>query len=209
MISLSTSQLPSVAVFGPQSKIPSPQYLAELSSYLRSKEIFAPLVEAIKTLPGIWKTFLNFHEGIAELDDGPRYLRSMSTWVMGEVPMAWGEEVPSGMLALPMLTIIHLVQYFQYLEQKGLTHSELMKKFKAGAGIQGYCGGMVSAISVACANTEEEIVATACKAIRVAFGLGATADAVDDNPEKRSCIMVIRLKYDGQGEEIVKKFPGV
>ncbi len=123
--------------------------------------------------------------------------------------MAWGDEVPSGMLALPMLTIIHLVQYFQYLEQKSLTHSELMKKFKAGAGIQGYCGGMVSAISVACASTEEDIVATACTAIRVAFGVGAAADVVDDNPEKRSCIMVIRLKYDGQGEEIVKKFPGV
>lgn len=32
---------------------------------------------------------------------------------------------------------------------------------------------------------------------------------MDENPLKLSCIMVLRLKYDGQGEEIIKAFPGV
>jgi hypothetical protein len=123
--------------------------------------------------------------------------------------LAWGDKIPSGMLALSMLTIIHLAQYFQYLDQKGLTHSQLLKEFQAGAGIQGYCGGMLSALCVACSTTEEEIIANACKAVRVAVAVGAAADLYDDNPSKLSCIMVIRLKYDGQGEEIVKEFPGV
>jgi hypothetical protein len=209
MVSLSSSRLPSVAIFGPQSKTPTDRYLAELSSYIRSKEVLAPLAEAIKNLPEIWDSFLNFHSGFASLDDGPSYMRSMSTWITGECKMSWGNEVPSGMLALPMLTIIHLAQYFQYLDQKQLQHSELLKHFQDGAGIQGYCGGMLSAISVSCANTEEEIVQIACKAIRVAVGIGATADLMDDNPSKLSCIMVIRLKYEEQGEEIVKLFPGV
>lgn len=160
--------------------------------------MLAPLVEAIKNIPETRNTFAKFNSGIADLDDGPRYLHMMSTWVTGENPMQWGDEVPSGMLALPMLTIIHLVQYFQYLDQKGLTHAELLKEFQQGAGIQGYCGGYLSAFCVATSSTEEEIIATACTAIRVAVGIGAAADVVDeDNPSKLSCIMVVRLKYDG------------
>ncbi|KAL5328987.1 hypothetical protein ACEPPN_002496 [Leptodophora sp. 'Broadleaf-Isolate-01'] len=209
MASISSSHTPSVAIFGPQSKTPTDQYLADLSVYLRSKEILAPLVDAIKDLPEIWHTFLNFHEGFAALEDGPKSTQMMSDWIRGGRPMAWGDEVPSGMLALPMLTIIHLVQYFQYLDQRGVTHADLLKSLQDGAGIQGYCGGMLSAVSVACASSEEEIVANACKAIRVAVGIGAACDVMDDNPTKQSCIMVLRLKYDGQGEEIVKAFPDV
>ncbi|KAG4435795.1 hypothetical protein IFR05_008716 [Cadophora sp. M221] len=208
MASISSSRTPSVAIFGPQSKTPTDQYLADLGAYLRSKEILAPLVEAIKDLPEIWHTFLNFHAGFAALEDGPNCTQMMSDWITGERPMAWGDEVPSGMLALPMLTIIHVVQYFQYLDQRSVTHADLLKSLQDGAGIQGYCGGMLSAVSVACASSEEEIVANACKAIRVAVGIGAACDVMDDNPKKRSCIMVLRLKYDGQGEEIVKAFPG-
>lgn len=108
-----------------------------------------------------------------------------------------------------MLLVIHLAQYFMYLEQKKVTHSELMKSFQNGAGIQGYCGGMFAAVSIACAKDEEEIIFNACRAIRLAVGVGAAADTGDDNPSKGPCIMVLRLKYEGQGDEILKAFPGV
>lgn len=209
MTSLSSSQIASVAVFGPQSKTPTDAYLADLSEYIRSNDIFAPLEQAIEGLPETWNALLNFHEGFASLEDGPTCTQVMADWITGKRPMSWGDDVPSGTLALPMLTIIHLVQYFQYLEQRSMTHKELLKALKAGAGIQGYCGGMLSAISVACASSEEEIIANACKAIRVAVGIGAACDVMDENPGKLSCIMVVRTKYDGQGDEIVNMFPGV
>lgn len=96
------------------------------------------------------------------------------------------DEVLSRMLALPLLLIIYLGQHFQYLDQTTLTHNNLVEFFRKGAGVQGYCGGMMAAISVACAYDEEEIVANACKAIRAAVGIGGLADTMYDNPTKQS-----------------------
>ncbi|TVY17072.1 3-methylorcinaldehyde synthase [Lachnellula arida] len=209
MASSLSGRLPSLAVFGPQSKIPTEAYLSELRTYIREKAVFEPLVQAIRDLPLVWQTHLSLYQAFAPLEDVPRYLQTISDWVSGDGPMGDDRgETPSGVSALPMLLVIHLAQYFMYLEQKKVTHSELMQSFRNGAGIQGYCGGMFAAVSVACAKDEKEIIFNACGAICLAVGVGAAADTGDENPSKLPCIMVLRLKYEGQGDEILKAFPG-
>lgn len=202
--------VPSLAIFGPQSKTPSDRYLSELRSYIRSKPVLAPLVQAIQDLPRVWARFQPFHPGLAALEDGPACLQVLSDWIASDRECIGAVDgVPSGMLALPLLLTIHLAQYFQFLDQTKRTHHEMMNHFRSGGGIQGYCGGMLAAVSVACAPNEEEIVAHACKMIRIGVGIGAVGDLGDDNPTKRSTIMVVRLKHGDQAEEIVKAFPGV
>ncbi|KAJ6174552.1 hypothetical protein N7485_005289 [Penicillium canescens] len=159
--------LPSLAIFGPQSKTPSDRYLSELRSYIRSKAVLVPLVQAIKDLPRVWAAFRPLHPGFATLEDGPICLQNLSDWISSD--------------------------------EEGIAEAEF----------KGTVGGMLAAVSVACARDEEEIVAHACKIIRIAVGIGAAGDVGDDNPSKMSTIMVIRLKHAGQAEEIVKSFPGV
>ncbi|TVY47237.1 Non-reducing polyketide synthase [Lachnellula occidentalis] len=156
MASSLSGPLPSLAVFGPQSKIPTDAYLSELRTYIRGKP------------------FLNLLSKPSEIChwSGRLICHCIKHWVSRGRSEIFADDFG---LALPMSLVIHLAQYFMYLEQKKVTHSELMQSFQKGAGIQGYCGGMFAAVSVACANNEEEVIFNACRAIRLAVGTHISA----------------------------------
>lgn len=201
-------EMPSVAIFCPQSKAPQKSYLDRLHSFLCRNPFLKPFVQDIKDLPKIWQTFANQREDIAALGQGPRYMRCMSEW------MTTGESEPianamSGILSLPLLVIIQIGQYFQFLELNGIKHFEFMTQLRNGGGIQGYCGGLLPAMAIACSKDEEELVKYASVAMRIALGIGAYGELGDDENIPGPTTIVIRLKSIGQGEEIVKRFPGV
>lgn len=115
----------------------------------------------------------------------------------------------SGILTLPMLVIIQICQYFQYLELHGITHAQFLAQLRAGGGVQGYCGGLLPAIAIACSRDEAEVVENAAKAARIALAIGAYGELGDDESVPGATTIVVRLKRPGQGEEILQKFPGV
>ena len=207
-MSSNDAELPSVAVFSPQSKAPKQDYLNELRSYLCKNEQLQPFVHAIKDLSHTWSIFANSRGDVAALSQGPRYTQALSDWI------ATGESAPisnvmSGILSLPLLTIIQVTQYFQFLELRNVRHHEFMAHLRSRGGVQGYCGGLMPAIAIACSADESELVVNASKAMRIALGVGAYGELGDDENETGPTTMVIRLKQEGQGEEIIKKFPGV
>ena len=56
---------------------------------------------------------------------------------------------------------------------------------------------------------ETEVVANAVKAMGIALGVGAYGELGDDENETGPTTMVVRLKQEGQGKEIIKDFPDV
>ena len=56
---------------------------------------------------------------------------------------------------------------------------------------------------------ETEVVANAVKAMGIALGVGAYGELGDDENETGATTMVVRLKQEGQGKEIIKDFPDV
>ena len=56
---------------------------------------------------------------------------------------------------------------------------------------------------------ETEVVANAVKAMGIALGIGAYGELGDDENETGPTTMVVRLKQEGQGKEIIKDFPDV
>lgn len=97
MASSLSGRLPSLAVFGPQSKIPTDAYLSELRTYIRGKVVFEPLIQAIRALPLVWQTHLSSYQAFASLEDVPTYLQTISDWVSGDGPMGDNKgETPSG-----------------------------------------------------------------------------------------------------------------
>ena len=115
----------------------------------------------------------------------------------------------SGILTLPMLVVIQICQYFQYLELHGISHAQFLAQLRAGGGVQGYCGGLLPAIAIACSRDEAEVVENAAKAARIALAIGAYGELGDDESVPGATTIVVRLKRPGQGEEIIEKFPGV
>lgn len=201
-------ELPSMAVFSPQSKAPKESYLQEVRSYLCGKAELRPLLHGIEQLPQTWSIFARHNNDIAALSQGQRHTQALSDWVTNGNSSGVCN-VMSGILSLPLLTIIQVVQYFQFLEVKRLYHSEFMERLKHRGGIQGYCGGLMPAIAIACSANEAEVVANAVIAMAIALGVGAYGELGDDENVIGPTTIVVRLKQEGQGPDIIKDFPDV
>ncbi|KAL8820375.1 MAG: hypothetical protein Q9223_001397 [Gallowayella weberi] len=198
--------LPSAAFFNPQAKPATEDYLNQLQVYLRSHGQLGPFVEAIKSLPQTWEIYACHRSDIAALNQGLRYTKALAEWMNGG-DSAIVANAMSGCCGLPTLTIVQICQYFQYLEVKGVKHHQLLGSLRVG-GVHGYCGGLLPGVAVALSSNEQELAHNAVKALRIALGIGAYGDLGDDGTNGGSTNMVIRLKYAGQGEEIVQLFPG-
>ncbi|MCJ1359582.1 MAG: hypothetical protein MMC33_009584 [Icmadophila ericetorum] len=202
-----SNQVASVAVFCPQSKAPQESYLNQLHAFLSRTEHLKPFLQDIVNLKDFWSTFADERKDIAALSQGPRYMQYLSDWITTGKSSNIANHM-SGIISLPLLVIIQIGQYFQYLEHHALRHSELLARLRKGGGIQGYCGGLPPAIAIACSKDEAEVAKNAGVAMRIALGIGAYGELGDDESIPGATTIVIRVKRVGQGEEIVGRYPG-
>ena len=200
--------LPSAAVFGPQSKEPKAGYLERLREYLCNEEELVPFVQVIRELPNLWPLYSDHDTDLSTLSHAPQDLISLSDWIeTGKTSLICIST--SGILSLPLLVIIQVCQYFQFLQQCRIKHIDLILAVQNGAGIQGYCTGLLTAVAVACSADEKELVQNCCRALRLAVGVGAYSDLGIGGGSDALSTIVLRLKYEGQAEEILKDFPRV
>lgn len=207
-LNTSPSQLASVAVFCPQSKAPQESYLDQLQSFFARHSFFDKFRQDVVDLVNVWKTVAEQREDIAALPQGPRYMQGLAEWIMD------GKSGPvsnsmSGIITLPLLVIMQIGQYFQYLEIQGIKHSEFIASLRKGGGVQGYCGGLPPAIALACSKDEKEVLENAAIAMRIAMAIGAYGELGDDPSIPGATTLVVRTKRPGQADEMVSKFPGV
>lgn len=198
----------SAAIFSPLGKPPTEHYLSSARTFLLSDQKFQPLVREFQYLGDTWKLLASQREDIAALTQGPRYTKLLSEWISHgrSGPIT---DILSGIVSIPVLMVVEICQYFQYLQQRGIGHREFMNEVKGLGGVQGYCGGLLPASAVACAEDEEEVIQLAATAMRVGLAIGAFGQLGDDEATPGATVMVLRARYPGQGEEIVAKFPGV
>jgi hypothetical protein len=202
----------SAAFFCPQNKPPKAEYLDQIRRYLNENPVLQPFKQAIIDLPRSWQLFVNASQDIAAFDQQPAALhpQQLSNWVQtdNEETRISMPDIMSGMLALPLLTIIQIVQYFEYLEFRAITHEQFLHEIRVG-GAQGFCGGLLPAIAIATSRNAEEVAQNAAKSVRIALGIGAYGELGDDPDMPGPTTLVLRASYPGQADEIVAKFPGV
>ncbi|KAI7976452.1 hypothetical protein EIK77_003267 [Talaromyces pinophilus] len=181
----SSDTRPSAAFFCPQNKPPKPSYLDLIRRYLRSNATLEPFRTAIlDSLSITWDVLAKTNPGIAAMTQGPQYIQHFHDWIAAtESPstsseMQWTETM-SGMISLPLLTIMQIVQYFQYLETRQISHTQFVQEIRTG-GAQGYCGGLLPAAAIASSCNEEEVIKNAGIALRLALAIGAYAELGDD-----------------------------
>lgn len=198
----------SAAFFCPQSRAPDEEYLAGLHSFLRHNQYGQILLQEVSELDRIWTIFSSAREDVRGLSQGPAFVDMLRDWATnGESSLLAAAR--SGIVALPLLIILQIGQYLRYLEFHGLTHNEFLAEIRHGGGSQGYCGGLPSAIAMACAQDEIGVVRNAAIAIRVLLGVGAYSEVADDTSGTGSTTLALRLKYESQGDDLVRRFPGV
>lgn len=197
----------SAAIFCPQNKPPKVEYMADIRRFIRGNPLLQPFEQAILDLPKAWETYSLTNTSIAGLKTGPEYTKNIHDWLADNAPLPI-PKILSGILALPLLTIIQVVQYFQYLALRGIDHAGFLEEVGCG-GIQGFCGGLLPALAIAAAKDEAEVVRNAAKSLRIALGIGAYGELGDDEDMPGPTTLVLRAKQEGQAEQIVAMFPEV
>ncbi|QGA14099.1 hypothetical protein EYB26_001752 [Talaromyces marneffei] len=205
----SDSTHPSGAFFCPQAYAPDEEYLNGLHSFLSENKYGKSLLREISDLKDshIWSTFATASGDVASLSAGPEYIDLLYNWAAkgASGPLAAAR---SSVVALPLLVILQVGQYLRYLDYHNLSHQTFLVDVSQAGGVQGFCGGLATAIAIACAVDESQVVQYTATVMRVLIGVGAYSEAADDTRGSGSTTLALRLKYEGQGEELTQNFPG-
>lgn len=199
----------SAAFFCPQTKAPDEEYLASLHNFLRQNPHGQILLREVTALADsqLWEIFASSRAEVRQLDHGPRCLRALRDWA-SEGLSAPLSGIQSNISSLPLLAVLQIGQYLRYLEARQISHREFIAQVQGAAGVHGYCGGLPAAIGIACAWDESELVNYIATALKVLVGIGAYTEAADDDKGAERTLLAIRLRYEGQGDDLVRRFPG-
>ncbi|RDL40047.1 Uncharacterized protein BP5553_00026 [Venustampulla echinocandica] len=191
----------SMAVFCPQSRAPEQAYLDSIQSFITNHHVLQHIVQNITTLLDVWPILAQENPEISQLSQGPRYAKLLIEWLVDGISDGV-ISTSSGIVALPRLVIIQITQYFQFLESRDMTHADFTAQVRDSGGVQGYCGGLPAAVALACAKNEPELIQLICTAIRLAYAIGVYAELGDDSGIPGTTTIVVRLKREGQAEEL-------
>jgi hypothetical protein len=205
----------SLLVFGPQTELPSWDALEYLRQELITNPKLSSLCDAVKDLPRFWQTLTEFDPNLDRVP-GIKYLGQLQQWVVdGSLPSHRLGDTPN-IYALPFTLILQITQYVRYLSQLGREnpHRFVLDRLQDG-GIQGFCVGFLSALSVSCAGSDGQIADVSAVGLRLAVCIGAYVDMdgiFAEQPKRTSCV-AIRWASDRTSKadviELVRTYPDV
>ena len=167
--------IPSLVVFGPQITWPVGHSLAQLRYVLISEPHLSPIVSAIHELPTLWKQLVAFTPSLGQTDC-PHSIQLLNAWIQGNASISF-EDSPSNSLSAFLTIISHITQYYDFLKRgENLSH-KVLREAVGARGFQGFCVGLLSAIVLHCAQSEDKIGTLGAVALRLAFCVGVFVDA--------------------------------
>ncbi len=200
----------SAAFFCPQTKSPDETYLAGLHTFLSQNQYGEILLGDIAALADIqlWECFSSVRADVRDLIHGPKCLATLRDWAIDGNSGSLSK-TQSNITSLPLLAVLQIGQYLRYLEVRGITHRDFVTEVQGGGGgVHGYCGGLPAAIRISCAEDELQVVKNMAIAMKILVGIGAYTEAADENKGAENTLLAIRLKYEGQAEDLIRRFPG-
>ena len=202
---------PSALVFGSQTTLPS----VEAASRLRAALLLDPRLyrmrTSIESLPEIWPA-LAISDPALERVAGPaeKSLRQLCRWLShSEFPDATEiSELPATFVT-PFTVILHTVLYMHYTDENGsLGHADVLRAVRNNGGVQGFCTGFLTAVSVATSPDLEALSRQASVSLRLAVAIGAYIDL--DLLDSDVSSVAVRSRAGKKGlEETLAQFPGV
>ena len=195
-------------IFGLRIKPADSQYLEKIWRYINSHDKLRVLKSVVGSFSEILANLSEERTDVRSLTEAVNDTKQLQDW-MSTGSASHILEATSGIVILPLLSLIQVTQYFNLLHVYDLRHRTFIQHLKKFGGIQGYCGGLPTAIAVAGSADDDDIVPNVAMVLRLAFVIGVFGEIGDNRAVSGPTMIVLRLKYRGQGEEIVAKFPGV
>jgi hypothetical protein len=175
--------------FGSQTSWPTAEYLSQVRVSLQGNPRLRSFSAAIKDLPDLWNDLVAHDPRLQDVAGGDA-LHQLVAWLSGG-NLHGSLTPPPNVLSMPFTVIIHMVQWFHFLDNNpnraGL--NQLLDGARAG-GVQGFCIGILSAIAVASAQNEDDIVKSGGVALRLATCIGAYIDL--DRLECDTTVLAVR-----------------
>ena len=198
--------LPALVVCGPQTSLPSTQYLTRAQQTLAGNPRLAGFVDAINDLPRTWSTLIKTDERLQAVS-GRETIEALQQFVeRGRFPKT--PEASNNTLFSSLTVIFEIAEYFNFLESDN-SHAEVLKT-AGSAGIQGFCTGFLTAAALACSKDDDEIIRNASVALRLAFAVGAFVDLTATS-EEVACLTARWRDNNGEHHvaEVLKHYPAV
>ena len=199
--------LPSIIAFGSQTTWPSSEYLFQLRAALLLEPRLKTFLLATKELPRLWQDLIA-HDPRLTAVPGQAWLDDLVEWVNhGDLQTKSGS--PPNVLTMPFTIIIHIIQYFHYLDSVQTSHAEVLKNVETG-GVQGFCTGILTAIAVACSKNEEDINAFGVVALKLALCIGAYVDLDGNfaNEVNATTSIAVRWRSEAGHDSILETLKG-
>lgn len=198
---------PSLLVFGPQSSLLSEDWLVQLRSTLLANRKLEGLVTAITQLESIWNDLALADPSFKGIP-GQEHFRALSNWISSPDNSGPPAELSRlNLLLTPLTVIAHLVEYFNYLEVSGLSHEQLLDSTSInGGGFQGFCTGLLAAVTLSLAKDEGEAVKLSTSVLGLAVALGAYVDldGCFANPPREFSCLSVRWKSSEESLSVFK-----
>ncbi|KAK2006472.1 beta-ketoacyl synthase domain-containing protein [Colletotrichum eremochloae] len=202
---------PSLLLFGPQGQL-CPEDLAELRTHLTSDIWLSELLCAAHDLHTFWSAEVHFDPELEQIP-AKSYLYGLSEWLAHKASFPCPSSRLPATLALPLTFLFQMTQYLSFLQSFGGNGDNAQQMLLDGlkyGGVQGFCIGFLSAITVASSNNVEEVCETAKRALRLAVFIGAYVDKDAMKAETR-CISVrgrqLDVKSWKNANSIIQAFP--
>jgi hypothetical protein len=181
---------PSALFFGPQTKLPTTEQSQTIRNILLNSPRLRGFVKAIEQLPSFWGLLIASDPAL-ECVRGIESIQLIHQWLKTEKSSTFTSENNS--LCTPLMFIVQVAQYFQYLENASSSHAHMLDLISRG-GAQGFCTGVLAALSVSSSKNEEELIANASTALRLALCIGAYVDLSRQATSSKLVCAVIRSK---------------
>ncbi|KAJ5610338.1 polyketide synthase protein [Penicillium lagena] len=168
-------------------------------------------------MPKIWERYVQRTPELASLD-GHFQIQRFVEWVNGRCgspqPATDGDggKCMSGVIAVPLLVILQLSQYYHFLHLSELSHEQFLRRLcdddETWGNVQGYCSGFLVAAAIASSRTEDELNANATAAINLSIGVGAYSDVMNLKHDRsnQANLLTVLLDRSGQEKELLSEF---
>ncbi|KAF2232213.1 hypothetical protein EV356DRAFT_578621 [Viridothelium virens] len=182
-----SSESSKIFVFGPYIGTFTKQALDKLVQPISQSSHREWVLEATAGLSNYWEALTKKMPEIDAAIPGLKQLTELDSWIRhghADIP----QDAPlHNMIISPLMTLIQLTQYWQYLEltqdsSRGDVHADLVHQQQQSGNSNkfeslGFCHGMLEAFAVASAHNREELEKYGSVAVRLAMLLGALVDA--------------------------------
>lgn len=164
---------PGLISFGTVSQRPAPDQLDEVRTLLQQQSYLAPICHTLQGLKKLWETLISQNASLESIN-GPYTATQLSEWITGAISSKQLENNGS-LLQMPLTILVHIAQYIVYLRHGEESHEAIIDSTALG-GVQGFGIGILSALAIASAKTENDLGRLGATSIKFAFCIGAYVD---------------------------------